>query len=283
LKLLRYEDCSGIQRSGFLEDGKIFPLNGLGIVEAMKSLERNSESWNQIVNNGPVQDDALTLLSPVENPGAFLDFYTFEEHVKTCRQKRGLEMVPEWYENPVWYNGSTRNFLGNGGLVKFPKGENKKDFELELAVVLKKKCSSVSPDEAKECIGGFTILNDFSAREIQQKIMPIGLGPAKAKDFCTGLGPYIVTPDEIGDARNLAMKAYVNGELWSEGNSGSSHYFLEEAIAYASEFQTLYPGDVIASGTVGTGCGLELDRFLKTGDEIVLEIENIGRLSHMIC
>ena len=283
MKLLRYEDSLGVPHSGVLEDGKIYSLNGMGIVEAMKSLEHNGEPWEKIVNKGPVLDDTLILLPPIENPGAFLDFYTYEEHVKTCRQKRGLEMVPEWYKYPIWYNGSTRCFLGNGRSVQFPSGENKKDFELELAVVLKKKCSAVSSDEAKECIGGFTIVNDFSARELQQKIMPIGLGPAKAKDFCTGLGPYIVTPDEIGDSKNLTMKAYVNGELWSEGNSGSAHYSLEEAIAYASEFQTLYPGDVIASGTVGTGCGLELDRFLKTGDEIVLEIENIGQLTHMIC
>lgn len=283
MKLLRYEDGSGVQHSGVLEGGKIFSLNGLGIVEAMNSLSPNSEAWTKLLKNGPVLENPSTILPPIEKPGAFLDFYMYEEHVKTCRQKRGLEMVPEWYEYPVWYNGSTRCFLGHGGVVKFPEGEGKKDFELELAVVLKKKCFAVTPEEAKECIGGFTILNDFSARELQQKIMPIGLGPAKAKDFCTGLGPYIVTPDEIGDSKNLTMRAYVNGELWSEGNSGSSHFSLEEAIAYASEFQWLYPGDVIASGTVGTGCGLELDRFLNSGDEVVLEIENIGRLAHMVC
>ncbi len=283
MKLLRYEDGVGAQRSGVLEGGKIFPLKGMGIVKAMNSLSPDSELWSELMDDGPLSEEPSRILPPVENPGAFLDFYTFEEHVKTCRQKRGLEMAPEWYEHPVWYNGSTRCFLGHGGSVKFPEGEGKKDFELELAVVLKKKCFAATPQEVKDCIGGYTILNDFSARELQQKIMPIGLGPAKAKDFCTGLGPYIVTPDEIGDPKNLTMKAYVNGELWSEGNSGSSHFSMEEAIAYASEHQSLYPGDVIASGTVGSGCGLELGRFLNSGDEIVLEIENIGRLSHRVC
>ncbi|MFQ5717658.1 MAG: fumarylacetoacetate hydrolase family protein, partial [Nitrospinales bacterium] len=131
-------------------------------------------------------------------------------------------------------------------------------------------------------IGGYTIINDFSARELQEKIMRIGLGPAKAKDFNTGIGPCLATPDEIGSPRNLKMRAWVNGELWSEGNSGSSYYTFEQMIAFASEYQTLYPGDILASGTMGTGCGLEQDRFLSKGDRVVLEVEKIGRLTHRI-
>ncbi|MFQ5671582.1 MAG: fumarylacetoacetate hydrolase family protein [Nitrospinales bacterium] len=230
----------------------------------------------------PVSIGDVTLLPPVENPGAFLDFYTFEEHVKNARKKRGLDMVAEWYQFPVWYNGSPRCFSGDRSTVIFPANENKKDFELELAIVLKKKCSKVNVEQASEYIGGYTILNDFSARELQGKIMRIGLGPAKAKDFSTGLGPYLVTPDEIGDPRNLKMRAWVNGQLWSEGNSGTSHYTFEEMIAFASEYQTLYPGDVLASGTVGSGCGLEQDRFLNKGDQVVLEIEGIGKLTHFV-
>lgn len=112
--------------------------------------------------------------------------------------------------------------------------------------------------------------------------MRVGLGPAKAKDFNSGLGPCMVTPNEIVDPRNLSMRAWVNDELWSEGNSGSSHFTFEQMIEFASENQTLYPGDVLASGTVGSGCGLEQDRFLNEGDKVVLEIENIGRLTHWI-
>ena len=156
------------------------------------------------------------------------------------------------------------------------------DFELELAVVIKKECRGVSEKEAADCIGAYTIVNDFSARDLQAKIMRVGLGPAKAKDFNNGLGPWMVTPDEIPDPRNLTMRAWVNGELWAEGNSGSSHYTFEQAIAFACEYQTLYPGDVLASGTVGGGCGLEQDRFLNSGDKVELEIEHIGRLTHWV-
>ncbi len=112
--------------------------------------------------------------------------------------------------------------------------------------------------------------------------MKVGLGPAKAKDFNTGLGPWLVTPEDIPDPRNLKMRAWVNAELWSEGNSGSSHFTFAQMLAFASEDQTLYPGDILASGTVGTGCGLELDRFLQTGDKVELEIEHIGRLTHWV-
>jgi 2-keto-4-pentenoate hydratase/2-oxohepta-3-ene-1,7-dioic acid hydratase in catechol pathway len=149
-------------------------------------------------------------------------------------------------------------------------------------VVIKKECRGVSEKEATDCIGAYTIINDFSARDLQAKIMRIGLGPAKAKDFNTGLGPWMVTPDEIPDPRNLKMRAWVNGELWAEGNSGASHYTFEQAIAFACEYQTLYPGDVLASGTVGGGCGLEQDRFLNSGDQVELEIEHIGRLTHWV-
>jgi fumarylacetoacetate (FAA) hydrolase len=250
--------------------------------QALNHLREGDMQWRKIMKQTPLNLSEVTLLPPVEHPGAFLDFYTFEEHVRTARKKRGLDMVPEWYEYPAWYNGSPRCFSGDGTTVHFPANENKKDYELELGVVIKKPCHGVTPEEASEYIGAYTIVNDFSARELQEKIMRIGLGPAKAKDFNTGLGPWMVTTDEIGDPRNLKMTAHVNGTLWSEGNSGTSHFTFEQMIAFASQDQTLYPGDVLASGTVGTGCGLELDRFLQSGDKVELEIENIGKLTHWI-
>lgn len=280
MKLLRYKYGEEGEQHGVLVDRSIFPLLDRTTTEALHSLKEGGELWRRILQQVPVPLDGVSLLPPVEHPGAFLDFYTFEKHVKTCRGKRGLDMVPEWYQYPVWYNGSTRCFSGDGTTVVFPEGESQKDFELELAVVIKKECFRVEEKEAPDCIGAYTIVNDFSARALQEKIMRIGLGPAKAKDFNTGLGPVLVTPDEIGDPRNLLMRAWVNDELWSEGNSGSSHFTFEQMIAYASENQTLYPGDILAGGTVGSGCGLEQDRFLSEGDKIVLEIENIGKLTH---
>jgi 2-keto-4-pentenoate hydratase/2-oxohepta-3-ene-1,7-dioic acid hydratase in catechol pathway len=282
LKLLRYQTNDGAARHGLLIDGAVFPLPGMTTTTALDSLREGGEAWNRVMDQPSTPITQVELLPPVENPGAYLDFYTFEQHVKTARRLRGLDMAAEWYQYPAWYNGSTRCFSGDNSTVVFPDGENKKDYELELAIVIRKKCFKAGVGEAADYIGGYTILNDFSARELQEKIMKIGLGPAKAKDFNTGLGPWLVTPDEIGDPKNLRMRAWVNGELWSDGNSGSAHYSFAQMIAFASEYQPLFPGDILAGGTVGTGCGLELGRFLKTGDRVVLEIQNIGRLTHRI-
>lgn len=224
----------------------------------------------------------IQLCPPVMFPGAMLDFYTFEQHVATCRAKRGLEVVPEWYQYPVYYNGNPRALIGHGADVVFPKGESKRDYELELAIVIGKEGRDIPVEKAEEYIAGYTILNDWSARAIQAEVMKIGLGPAKGKDFASSLGPVLVTPDEIGEPRNLTMLARVNGETWSRGNSGSSFYTFAQMIAFASEGVTLYPGDLLGSGTVGTGCGLELDRFLQPGDSVELEIEKIGILANRV-
>lgn len=282
MKLLRYLTQSGAEEHGLLIGDEIYPLIHMTTTEALDGLREGDQQWEKIIQHSPVSLSETTLLPPVEYPGAFLDFYTFEDHVRTARKKRGLDIMPEWYEYPVWYNGSTRCFSGDGTTVGFPKNENKKDYELELAMVIKKTCHRIGVEEAADYIGAYTIVNDFSARQLQEKIMKVGLGPAKAKDFNTGLGPWLVTPEDIPDPRNLKMRAWVNGELWSEGNSGSSHFTFAQMIAFASEDQTLYPGDILASGTVGTGCGLELDRFLQTGDKVELEIEHIGRLTHWV-
>lgn len=224
----------------------------------------------------------VRLYSPVLRPGALLDFYTFEQHVRTCRAKRGLEVVSEWYDFPVYYNGNPRAISGYGDEIVFPPQEDRRDYELELAVVIGKKGRDIPVAQAHEYIAGYTVMNDWSARSIQAKIMKVGLGPAKAKDFATSLGPCLVSADEIPDPRNLTMLARVNGEEWSRGNSGDSHFSFEQLIAFASEGVTLYPGDVLGSGTVGTGCGLELDRFLQPGDVVELEIERIGILRNRI-
>lgn len=224
----------------------------------------------------------VRLYSPILRPGALLDFYTFEQHVRTCRAKRGLDVVPEWYEFPVYYNGNPRAITGYGDAILFPPNEDRRDYELEFAVIIGKKGRDIPVDKAHEYIAGYTIMNDWSARSIQARTMKVGLGPAKAKDFATSLGPCLVSADEIPDPRNLTMTARVNGEEWSRGNTGDSHFSFEQMIAFASEGVTLYPGDVLGSGTVGTGCGLELDRFLQPGDEVELEIERIGILRNTV-
>ncbi|MFQ5717114.1 MAG: fumarylacetoacetate hydrolase family protein, partial [Nitrospinales bacterium] len=147
MKLLRFKTKTGQKGHGLLMDRSIFPLvDMMTTTDALGSMKEESESWNRTVSQTPISIDEVVLLPPVENPGAFLDFYTFEEHVKTARKKRGLKMVAEWYQYPVWYNGSTRCFSGDNETVVFPDNEQKKDFELELAIVIKKPCFRVGVD-----------------------------------------------------------------------------------------------------------------------------------------
>jgi 2-keto-4-pentenoate hydratase/2-oxohepta-3-ene-1,7-dioic acid hydratase in catechol pathway len=148
--------------------------------------------------------------------------------------------------------------------------------------VIGKTGRTIPAEGARQYIAGFTVMNDFSARDIQRREVRVRLGPAKGKDWCTAMGPVLVTPDEIGDPYNLAMTARVNGEEWSRGNTSSIHWKFEQMIEFLSRDQTIYPGDVLGSGTVGTGCGLELDRWVKPGDVLELEIEKIGILRNRV-
>ena len=226
--------------------------------------------------------EAVRLLAPLPNPTSLRDFFAFEDHVKTGFAKRGEPMPREWYEMPVYYKGGHRNILGPEADVLWPSFTEKFDYELELAAVIGKEGRNIKARNAREYIAGFTVMNDFSARDIQRKEMRVRLGPAKGKDWATGLGPWLVTPDEIGDPYNLEMTARVNGEVWSRGNSRSMFWKFEDMIAFLTKDDTVYPGDVIGSGTVGTGCGLELDRWVKPGDVMELEIERIGVLRNRV-
>lgn len=209
--------------------------------------------------------------APIPDPGAFLDFYAFEEHVRRARAKRGLEIVPEWFRYPVYYRSNQRAMLGPGSTVLFPASESKMDYELELAAVLGASVESPDPAEAEAAIAGFCLLNDWSARAIQAEVMKVGLGPSKGKDFATSLGPWLVTVDELGDPGQLELEARVNGEQWSRGLFGKMHWSWGEMVAFAAEGVRLEPGDVIGSGTIGGGCGLELGRFLDPGDVVELD------------
>jgi 2-keto-4-pentenoate hydratase/2-oxohepta-3-ene-1,7-dioic acid hydratase in catechol pathway len=224
----------------------------------------------------------VKLLAPIPNPTSVRDFYAFEAHVKKGFEKRGEPMPKEWYEIPVYYKSGHHNIIGTGEDVLWPSFTAKFDYELELAAVIGKKGSNISAKDASQYIAGFTVMNDFSGRDIQRQEMKVRLGPAKGKDWCTALGPYLVTTDEIGDPYDLKMSASVNGELWSRANSGSIYWKFEQMIEFLSRDDTVLPGDVIGSGTVGGGCGLELDRWVNPGDTIELTIEKIGTLQNRI-
>jgi fumarylacetoacetate (FAA) hydrolase len=201
------------------------------------------------------------------------DFYAFEQHVKTARAFRGLEVPPEWYQQPVFYFSNPAAIFGPEDAIAYPEGTQELDYELEVAAII----------GAEGQVGGFTVMNDWSARDLQRLEMKVGLGPAKGKDFATSLGPIVVTPDEF-DGSEGEMIARVNGEERSRGNLRDLHWPWERLFEQAARNTRLCPGDVIGSGTVGTGCILELGdgRWLERGDVVELEVEGIGVLRNIV-
>jgi 2-keto-4-pentenoate hydratase/2-oxohepta-3-ene-1,7-dioic acid hydratase in catechol pathway len=216
--------------------------------------------------------------APLPNPASLRDFIAFENHIAATSKKRGQPIPPEWYKAPVYYKGNHRTIIGPDEDLPWPLDTTKLDYELELACVIGGKGRDIPEREAQDYIAGYTIMNDFSARDIQFQEMACRLGPAKGKDFATALGPCLVTPDEIADLGAVEMIARVNGEEWSRGRFGAIHWSFPQMIAHVSRGETIYPGDVFGSGTVGGGCGLEMDRYLKPGDVVELEIQPIGVL-----
>ena len=236
-----------------------------------------------------VQPTDCRFLPPVPQPHSFRDFYAFETHVKAARARRGLEMVPGWYDQPVFYLSNPGSLVGHDESVFAPAGCEMLDYELELGIVIGAGGRDIAPESAWDHVAGFTIVNDFSARDLQRAEMAVGLGPAKGKDFATAVGPYLVTRDELAgridpDGRiDLEMIARVNGTVLSRGNAQTMYYSWPQLIAQASRDAELFPGDLIGSGTVGTGCILELGPestggWLKPGDVVELEIERLGVL-----
>ncbi len=214
-------------------------------------------------------------------PAALVDCFAFEDHALAGAKRRGETLPAEWYELPAYYKGNPREIYGPGETVPWPSYTRRLDYELEVACVIGRKVRDLSPEEAPAAIAGYALLNDFSARDIQKKEMLLRMGPAKSKDFATGLGPALVTPDELGDL-SLRLTAKINGEPWSEGNLKDQYWGFPLIISHLSQEQTLYPGDIIGSGTFHKGCGLDLDRWLKPGDLIELEGTGLGVLSHTI-
>jgi 2-keto-4-pentenoate hydratase/2-oxohepta-3-ene-1,7-dioic acid hydratase in catechol pathway len=248
----------------------------------------------------------VQLLSPVPQPRSLRDCLVFEKHLIQATRSvvswylpplakldtwlenlcgRSLFSPPKfWYDSPVYYKGNPFSVVGADAKVHWPAYTQKLDYELEIGIFIGKKGRNIIEGAARSYIAGYTIFNDFSARDIQIQEMKCRLGPAKGKDFDTGnaIGPYLITPDEVPQPYNLAMSAKVNGEEWSQGNSNSMHFTFEEIIAYISKDETLYPGEFIGSGTVGNGCGLELNRWLKRTDVVELEVESLGVLRNVI-
>ncbi|SIO66522.1 fumarylacetoacetate hydrolase [Singulisphaera sp. GP187] len=230
---------------------------------------------------------------PLPPVASIRDFYAFEQHVKTCRGQRGLAMVPEWYEVPVFYFSNPAGVIGQDAEVFAPRGSRALDYELELACVIGTECRDLPADDrALAAVAGFTIMNDWSARDLQRLEMAVGLGPSKGKDFATSLGPDLVTLDELADRYrdgrlHLEMTAAVNHRILSRGNAGSLYWTWPQLLAHASRDATLRPGDVLGSGTVGTGCILELTPeavggWLQPGDVVELTVDRLGTLRNRI-
>jgi fumarylacetoacetate (FAA) hydrolase len=230
--------------------------------------------------------------SPIR-PTTLRDAYAFEQHVKTANKNRGREIPEEWYQFPVFYFTNPNSVFGDEDVIPYPPYTDALDYELEIAAVIGKAGMNIKPEDAPAHIFGYTIFNDWSARDIQRKEMAVGLGPAKGKDFASSFGPVIVTSDSLTDRAvdrpgvyDLSMTARINGVEFSRGNFKDIYWSFGEILARASESVTLQPGDVIGSGTVGTGCLLELTKFqgpwLKHGDVVELEIERIGILRNTI-
>lgn len=228
-------------------------------------------------------DKKITLAAPLDKIETYRDFYAHEKHVATGFKKRNETIPPAWYEMPVYYKGATAGFIGPNEEILWPSYTEALDYELELGMIIGRDGIDIKAKNASDYIFGFTILNDISARDIQKKEMSVRLGPAKAKDFCSIIGPVIVTSDEFQSTDpDLLMTAKINGMEWSRGHSGDVQFSWGEMIEHASKAEWLLAGDLFGSGTVGTGCGLELDRWIKPGDIIELEIEKIGKLKNIV-
>jgi fumarylacetoacetate (FAA) hydrolase len=240
----------------------------------------------------------VELLAPLPRPASMRDGYAFRQHVETARRNRGLPMIPEFDLFPVFYFTNHQAVIGPGELRVGRRRLERLDFELEIAAVVGREVRNPTLSEADEAVFGYTIMNDFSARALQMEEMKLNLGPAKGKDFATAIGPYLVTRDELsaritktpeGNVLDAAMSARVNGIEVSRGNARDMNWTFAQILQRAGDGVTLQPTDVVGSGTVGTGCFLELngskvthDQWLRSGDEISLAVEGMGVLTHRI-
>lgn len=296
---------------GLVKEDSLINLNeffgDISLVDLIKKDNWKSETLKKIDEEKLVTHhiNDVNLLAPIPNPNSLRDAYAFRQHVETSRKNRGLEMIKEFDEFPVFYFSNHNAIYGPQDEIKcMPSHFEKLDFELEIAIVIGKEGRNLKANEASSYIAGYMIMNDVSARGLQMKEMKLNLGPAKGKDFASVIGPYLVTPDEIkdklidkgghGSIYDLKMSCFLNNQLVSEGNFKDMNWTFEQIIERVSYGTTIYPGDIIGSGTVGTGCLLELNGtgkikdsnynevWLKEGDVVKMKIDKLGEISNKI-
>jgi 2-keto-4-pentenoate hydratase/2-oxohepta-3-ene-1,7-dioic acid hydratase in catechol pathway len=314
MKLTTFAYSQGLMQLGVVKDNSVFTFpyaptrsklkisnSVISVIKTVMKDKRNLEHIpNQLYKNDVIRKSdwvwklsEVKIRTPLSNIVSLRDFYAFEQHVKTANQNRGREVPEEWYDFPVFYFTNPSAIFGPDDVIPYPSYTNELDYELEIACVIGKGGINIPADKAEDHIFGFTIFNDWSARDVQRKEMKVGLGPAKGKDFANSLGPYIVTPDELADKHtgrtgvyDLEMVARVNGVERSRGNMKDLYWSFGQMIERASQDVMLQPGEVIGSGTVGTGCLLETTKgagpWLQPGDVVELEIERLGILKNII-
>lgn len=273
MKLVTYDAGQG-PRVGALESGAVVDL---GFEDDMVAfIEQGAPAGER----RRVAD--ARLLAPLR-PRSLRDFLTFEGHLHNALGRLGRPIPDEWFDVPAYYKGLPDTVIGPEETIPWPAYTDRLDHELELAIVIGREGKDIPAAEAMDYVFGYTIWNDVSARDVQTRELPIGMGPAKAKDWdgSNVLGPCIATADEL-DGTNVRMIVRVNGEVWGEDTSASMHHTFADLIAYASQAQTVYPGEVLGSGTTAGGSGLELDRWIQEGDVVELEVEGIGLLRNRI-
>ncbi|MBV8694110.1 MAG: fumarylacetoacetate hydrolase family protein [Ktedonobacteraceae bacterium] len=309
MKLVTFRAADGSTHAGVIRDERIFVLNYPTLLELLHDADGLTQARQAFLHGSEkvCMLNEVVLCSPIPEPPAIRDFYAFEQHVKTARANRGLDMIPEWYEIPIFYFSNNSEVYGEGQEVPYPAGSRAVDFELEIACVIGREGKNIEVEAAANYIAGYTIMNDWSARDFQLQEMKLNLGPGKGKDFATSLGPWLVTPDELAVYRHgqgatmsadkpqsdpsserydMTMLARINGKEVSRGNFNQIYYSFPQMIAWASRNARLRPGDILGSGTVGTGCILELGtkvhRWLQREDVVELEVEGIGVLRNRI-
>ena len=311
MKLLTYRTNNlEAHQIGVLQNQLIYNLNNcfgdISLVELIQIEDYKDQVASFIGNNDCLKHDIndITVLATIPKPTSFRDAYAFREHVATARKNRGVEMIAEFDQFPVFYFSNHNAMFADGQEIELmPDHFHRLDYELEFAIVIGKGGKNILSKDADKHIAGFCILNDLSARELQMEEMKLNLGPAKGKDFANVLGPYLVTTDELenksintpfGKKYDLKMECFVNGKLLSEGNAKEMDWTFAEIIERASYGVELFPGDVIGSGTVGTGCLLELngsgkildsdykEQWMKEEDEIEMQIEGLGKITNKI-
>ena len=289
MRLVTYERDDA-RRLGALVGGSVVDVSGLvgdqsfpTTMEALVEAGDGALDAARAALDGDVEAHAVpdaSLLVPLL-PGSLRDFLAFEDHVRRGSERRGEAVPAAWYEMPMYYKGNHRSVYGPEQEIPWPPYTEELDFELEVACVIGRRGRDLSEEEAAGAVFGYTLMNDWSARDIQRKEMSVRLGPAKAKDFATSLGPCITTADRL-DPSSVRLAVRVDGETWAEGNLGDMHWTFPQMIAHVSQGEDVWPGDVYGSGTFGGGCGLDQGRFLWPGAVVELEATGIGVLRNRV-